>query len=109
MAKNVTIDLDAFNKKMAASFPDHHEAAKSEGDHEELAAVGFAGIDTGAIGQTIGNVEKTFCGAWPKVKSFANFACKAMGWLPGQSGNVALVKSFIQAMDEDFVPAVCGK
>lgn len=98
MEKNLA---DSFNRAFAEALPGHAERlkAKSEEKLNSMGAQGFAGIDS------INDLEQTFCGAWPRVRGFLNFAIGMAGW--AMPGTAAAARAVVTAIDKELVPNIC--
>jgi prophage DNA circulation protein len=100
MPRKVEIDVDALNKAVADGVAKNARTMKTAHDD--------AAVEAGAAksASVIEDVEKTFCGAWPKVNSFLDKILDNFGWLAPKQA--ALARSVVSAINKVVVPAICG-
>lgn len=100
--KQITIDLDAINRTLAAELGGHAEQLKAEADENSADIAGmehFAGID-------IGSIETEFCTIAPQAIAWGNRLVGWFGWVsPSLS---AKLKAFLNVIGTNVIPTICG-
>lgn len=100
MEKNLA---EAFNRAYAEALPGHEDAVAARSEEK----LGQMGVSTLAGLPSIADIERTFCGSWPKVKGFLNFAIGLASWAPGMGAVAASARAVVTAIDKELVPNIC--
>lgn len=103
MAKTKADLRAAFLKSFDKNYESEAEKARSSNQNAAMALdptvakASFAGLDT---------LDDTFCDLYEKVDKFLDRVLGPAEWIfPKQ---VAIVKGFIKAFEETFLPIICG-